>query len=190
MKDKLRGEIKKIRKNLSREEVFEKSKKIKKQLFKIDEFKQANNILFYVSYNNEVNTHEMIKECLSSKKHVIVPITDKENRCLIVSKLEKWDDLEIGAYGILEPKKDAVKEVSIDIIDLVIVPGLVFDLQGHRIGHGMGYYDRLLKQLKNILSVGLAFEYQIIEKIPVDEYDVPVSMIITEDGTIELQGPT
>jgi len=185
MKNKIRQELAQKRKNLSKDEVLEKSDKIKKRLFETDEFKQASNIVFYVSYDNEVYTHKMIKECITSKKNVVVPMCDKEERCLILSKLDSWDDLEPGSYGILEPRKEKVKEFSIDKIDLIIVPGLGFDTNGCRIGHGKGYYDNLLKNSRNALHIGLAFEAQIVKKITVDAHDLPVHMIVTEKRVID-----
>jgi 5-formyltetrahydrofolate cyclo-ligase len=185
MKDKIRKELKEIRKNLSKQEVLEKSNKIKIRLFEIDEFKQASTILFYVSYDNEVYTHDMIKECISDEKNVIVPISDKENRRLILSKLINWVNLEIGSYGILEPRKDKIEEFSIDNVDLVIVPGIGFDESGHRIGHGKGYYDELLKNSTKASHIGLAFETQIVKKIPTEAHDLPVYKIITEKRVID-----
>jgi 5-formyltetrahydrofolate cyclo-ligase len=185
MKNKLRQELTQKRKNLSKNEVLEKSDKIKKRLFETDEFKQASNIVFYVSYDNEVYTHEMIKECITNKKNVVVPMCDKEERCLILSKLDSWDDLETGSYGILEPRKDKVKEFLIDKVDLIIVPGLGFDKSGHRIGHGKGYYDGLLKNSRNALHIGLAFESQIIKKIPIEVHDLPVHIIVTEKRVVD-----
>ncbi len=105
MKNKVRRELMKLRKNLSKYEVLQKSNKIKNRLFKMKEFKQASTIMFYVSYDNEVYTHEMIKDCIANKKNVVVPIVDKKNKKLILSKLGSWDDLRPGAYNILEPKK-------------------------------------------------------------------------------------
>ena len=105
MKDNLRKEIMKIRNNVSKTEVLEKSNQIKKRLFESDEFKEANTILFYVSYDNEVYTPDMIKESISNGKHVVVPATDKENKRLILSVLEHWDDLDYGAYGIIRTGK-------------------------------------------------------------------------------------
>lgn len=185
MKDELRRDIKKIRGNLSKEEVFEKSKKIKKRLFQMDEFKKADNVLFYVSYDNEVITHEMIKEYLSGGKRVFVPVTDKQNRCLNISRLERWDDLVMGAYGILEPKMESMKEVSIDIIDLVIVPGVAFDESGNRLGHGMGYYDSFLKKSDKVASIGLAFEFQVVDFVPFEKHDMSLDKIITEERVID-----
>jgi len=184
MKDKLRKELIEIRKNLSKQDVLDKSNKIKKRLFEIDEFKQASTILFYVSYDNEVYTHEMIKECISNKKNVIVPISDKENRRLILSQLDNWDNLKPGSYGILEPRKDKIKEYPIDKVDLIIVPGVGFDESGHRIGHGKGYYDDLLRNSTKASHFGLSFEAQIVKKIPTETHDLPVHKIVTEKRVI------
>ena len=167
------------RKNLTKKEVLEKSKKIKYRLFRLSKFKKALTILFYVSYDNEVYTHEMIKECIEDKKNIIVPKSDKENRQLILSKLNSFEDLKPGSYDILEPKKDKVQEVSIHDIDLIIVPGVGFDKSGYRIGHGKGYYDNLLRDSANTLHIGLAFESQIVKKIPTETHDLPVQKIVT-----------
>lgn len=186
MKERLRRELKNKRNSLSKNEVLEKSKQIKKILFALNEFIQASVILFYISYDNEVFTHDMIKECLT-KKVVIVPKSVKEIRSLILSKLENWDDLELGAYSILEPREDKIIEVLIDDIDLIIIPGLGFDEKGRRIGHGMGYYDKLIKKSTKALHIGLAFECQIVEQIPTSKHDVPVDKIITEKRVIDFK---
>jgi 5-formyltetrahydrofolate cyclo-ligase len=184
MKEKVRRELINLRKSLSKNEVLEKSNKIKDRLFKMKEFKEASTILFYISYDNEVFTHDMIKDSITNKKNVVVPVTDKKNKTLILSKLEIWDDLCIGTYNILEPKKEKIKEISIDKIDLIIVPGVGFDKQGHRIGHGKGYYDNLLKN-SEAPTIGLAFEFQIIKNIPIERHDVPIDKIVTEKRLID-----
>jgi len=183
MKDRIRKELIDLRKNLSKNDVLKKSNKIKNRLFKMKEFKLASTILFYVSYDNEVYTHEMIKDCITNKKNVVVPVTDKKNKLLILSKLESWDDLCLGAYNIFEPKKEKIKEISIDKLDLIIAPGVGFDQQGHRIGHGKGYYDNLLKNSK-APTIGLAFEFQIIKNIPIEKHDIPMDEIVTEKRII------
>lgn len=185
MKEPLRKELIEKRKTIYKKDVIEKSNKIKKLLFGLVEFQQACTILFYVSYNNEVYTHQMIKESLLSGKNVIVPISKKQDRSLILSKLEKWEDLEIGSYRILEPRANKIKEISHDEIELIIVPGVGFDINGHRIGHGKGYYDNLLKKSKNVFTIGLAFEFQIVKKIPIEKHDIPVNKIITEKRIID-----
>ena len=184
MKNQLRKELIKKRKKLLKNVVLKKSNQIKKRLYDMNDFKHSSTILFYVSYDNEVFTHDMIKECLSIGKKVIVPISDKKNRRLILSKLNDWADLQPGSYGILEPIKKHILEVSIENIDLIIVPGVGFDIKGRRIGHGKGYYDNLLRDSKNALHIGFAFEFQIIDKVPVDIHDIPVDKIITEERII------
>ena len=184
MKDRLRKDILKKRKSLSKSEVIEKSAKIKKRIFEMDKFRDSQTVLFYVSYDNEVYTHDMIKESLLIGKKVVVPKSDIKNNTLLLSELTGWDDLECGAYNILEPKQDCIKEVSVKSIDLIIVPGVVFDAPGNRIGHGKGYYDRLLKTSCNIPSIGLAFEFQIIENIEAEEHDEKIDVVITENRII------
>jgi len=185
MKERIRREIMERRMNLSKSDYLKKSNKIKKRLFAMTEFKKAKTILFYISYDKEVLTHNMIKECLSNEKHIVVPITDKKNRRLILSILENWNDLDYGAYGILEPKRDKIKDIDISKIELIVVPGVVFDKHGHRIGHGLGYYDGLLKHATNAFLVGLAFEEQIIKKIIPESHDIPVHKIVTEKRLID-----
>ena len=185
MKKKVRQELIKVRKSFLKEDVFEKSKEIKGNLFDLTEFKEASNILFYVSYDNEVNTHDMIKESMKKKKNVIVPISDKINRCLILSELKNWDDLEQGSYGIFEPRKEKIKEAPIEKIELIIVPGVGFDEKGNRIGHGKGFYDNLLRNSTNIPHIGLAFESQTLKEIPIQSHDLPVHKIVTEKRVID-----
>jgi 5-formyltetrahydrofolate cyclo-ligase len=182
MKNSLCRDLIENRKKISKSEVLEKSELIKNRLFEMKDFQQALTILFYVSYDNEVYTRDMIKESIKLGKNVIVPKSDKENRKLILSKLNNWEDLVKGAYGILEPKE--IDPISIDKIDLIIVPGVGFDKQGRRIGHGKGYYDNLLRNSKKTIHIGLAFEFQIVEKIPTEAHDVPVQKIITEKRVI------
>lgn len=185
MKDNLRKELIIKRKSLPKKEVIEKSNQIKNRLFKLNKFKQSSVVLFYVSYDNEVNTHDMIKECLSVGKKIIVPVSNIEKKSLILSELRNWNDLIPGSYGILEPEKDKIKETPIESIDTVIVPGVGYDVLGCRIGHGLGYYDSLLKKSTNALHIGLAFEIQIVEKVPIESHDIPVDKIITEKRIID-----
>jgi len=184
MKDVLRKEILRKREQLSPDAAQKMSRVIKKRLFELDEFQNAHTILFYISYDNEVFTHEMIKEAFSLEKHVVVPCTDNKNKCVVLSTLKKWDDLCIGAYNIFEPKKECKSEILLDSIDLILVPGVAFDLQGNRIGHGMGYYDRLLQNASQKTKIGLAFELQIVKTISNDKHDIRMDKIVTEKRII------
>jgi 5-formyltetrahydrofolate cyclo-ligase len=183
MKEKLRKEIKEKRRKQSKEDNRKKSKEIREKLFSLKEFKDAETILFYISYDGEVFTHDMIVESFY-KKNIVVPVSNKEDNTLILSRLKSWEELSVGSYMILEPRREKIRKTGISEINLIIVPGVAFDRKGNRLGHGKGYYDRLLKTTKSPV-VALAFEFQIIEKIPTDEHDKPVDMIITEDRIIE-----
>jgi 5-formyltetrahydrofolate cyclo-ligase len=183
MKENLRKEIKEKRNKISKEENRRKSKKIKEILFNFKEFKEAKTILFYISYNGEVFTHDMIRESFL-RKNVIVPISNTKDQSLILSQLKSWDELTIGAYRILEPKKVKIRKINPDEIDLIIVPGIAFDKSGNRLGHGKGYYDKLL-QNTNATAIGLAFEFQIVDKVPTEGHDKPIDILITEKGKVE-----
>ncbi|MFH1100913.1 MAG: 5-formyltetrahydrofolate cyclo-ligase [Methanobacteriota archaeon] len=183
-KQKLRQEFLQRRKALTSVEVQQKSIQIQNRLFALDEFVHAKTVLFYVSYDNEVATHDLIKACFSLGKQVVVPCTDIEKRILVLSELRCWEDLDVGAYHILEPKPVCRQPISYEVIDLVLVPGVVFDAHGQRIGHGKAYYDRLLQKMVGSKKIGLAFEFQLVEKVPAKKHDVRVEKIVTEQRVI------
>jgi len=184
MKEYLRNEVMRKRKNLSTTNILEKSSQIKQRLFEMDEFRNAESILFYVSYDNEVYTHEMIRESLSIGKEVVVPKSDTTHNTLLLHVITDWNDLEQGTYDILEPKKQSIQKIDVESIDLILVPGVVFDIHGNRIGHGKGYYDRLLKTSHPVPYLGLAFEFQIVENIETEEHDERIDIIVTEERII------
>lgn len=188
MKQKLKDEIFRKRKSLSKREAEEKSRIIMEKLFSLNEFKGSKNIMFYVSFNNEAGTIEIIKELLIKKeKNVLVPYVDTD-KMIQISKIGSFDDLEPKTFGILEPKKNKIKNFDIDKLDLVIVPGIVFDKNGHRIGYGYGYYDKFLGKLnKNAVKIGLCYDFQLIDKIPEEKHDVPMDILITEKIVIKVQ---
>lgn len=186
-KRNLRKKILTLRDSLSYQDRLEKSRKIKANLFSLPEFIQAKTIMFFISFRSEVLTEEMIKDSMTLEKRVVVPVTDPEHHCLILSELKDYDhDLAPGSYGILEPKKEKIKEVKATELDLVIAPGSVFDESGRRIGYGGGYYDHFLKGVKKEAKVAaLAFELQLVDEVPAySGRDIPVDLIITEKRVI------
>ena len=187
MKKTLKQQILQKRNHLPKEEIKEKNFGVKNNLYSLPEFKKAKNILFYVSFNNEVDTQEIIKELLNKKeKNIIVPYVEKDNPILQLSELHNFNELEPKTFDILEPKKNFVRDFNPNKLDLIIIPGLVFDLTRHRIGYGYGYYDRFLKTInKGIIKIGLAYDFQIVEKIPEEQHDVPMDIIITEKRIIK-----
>ncbi|HAW59996.1 MAG TPA: 5-formyltetrahydrofolate cyclo-ligase [Actinobacteria bacterium] len=185
-KEALRREILTKRDSQTAEEMARKSSKIKERLWGLPEFKRAKVVMFYVSFGSEVQTKEMIKEVLATGKKVIVPAPQPKKRELLCSLIGDYRDLEPGTYGILEPKKSKIRPVDVSHLDLIIVPGCVFDLRGYRLGYGKGYYDRFLKKTTpKTTLVGLAYELQIVKEIPATAHDVPVHKIITENRVID-----
>ena len=160
---------------------------IKERLFRSPEFINAKTIMFYVSTKDEVKTEFMIKDALKLGKKVVVPISDLKKRTLHLSEIKDFDnELEPGVFNILEPEKEFLRPVSAEEVDLVIVPGVAFDEEGDRIGYGMGFYDRFLRTIrKHVPVIGLAYELQIVDDIPVDDTDVTVDKIVTEERIIE-----
>ena len=97
--------------------------------------------------------------------------------------MKSWEELRVGSYGILEPRIEKIRKTNVEDLELIIVPGIAFDKNGNRLGHGKGYYDRILGKT-NATKIGLAFEFQIVGKIPTNENDKPVDIIITEERVI------
>ena len=182
MKERLREKILEKRNLLTKKEVIKKSEKILKKLSSLHEFKKAKTVMFYVSKDNEVYTHDMIKDLIGKKK-IIVPVTDFKNKDLILSELKDFSDLEPSYYGVLEPKK--VRKVDPNNVDIVIVPGAAFDKKGNRIGYGEGYYDNFLRKIK-ALKIGLGFDFQVVDEIKAEEFDVSVDVIVTEKEVIRV----
>jgi len=184
MKKEIRAKLLKRRNELTTYEVLKKSNEIIANLKKLNEFKNAEKIACYISFNNEVYTHGLIKEYLN-KKEVLVPFIDREKKEIRLAHIKSWKELEQGAYGILEPKKEALRIKDYSHIDVILVPGIAFDLRGYRIGYGKGYFDRLLAKV-NGYKVGLAYDFQVLEKIPADKHDIRMDAIVTEKRIIKL----
>lgn len=180
-KEQLRTEFRKKRLSLDSAEVKEKSRQIMKKLFSLEEFRAAKTIMFYVSKDNEVNTHNIIKHSLDNKV-VCVPKTNLATKNIDAYSIDSFDQLSIGTFYVMEPNKG--KLVDSSKIDLIFLPGLVFDKNGNRLGRGKGYYDKFLKNTK-AKKIGLAFDFQVIDGVPTNKHDVSVDMIVTEKEVID-----
>jgi len=148
--------------------------------------------MFYIDVRSEVRTRHDLEHAIQTKKKVVVPWCNDSGE-LELFHLESMDELEIGMYRILEPKQELrtveAKQVHVEELDLIMVPGVGFDTRGARMGHGKGYYDKLLEHArKDTPLVALAFECQIFDEIPVAEHDVFMDRIVTEDRIIQGRG--
>jgi len=178
-KSALRKKMLDLRDSMQLDDISRKSTMIQRRLFRLAEFRQAKVIMFYVSFRSEVATHEMIKHSLLNGKVVAVPAVNLAQKELEPFCIGSLDQLVPGTYGVLEPNKHR-KQAGLKAIDLIIVPGCAFDLNGFRLGYGAGYYDEFLARDLSITSVGLAFELQVVPEIPHESRDVPVDLLVTE----------
>lgn len=164
---------------------------IMKRFLELPEYQTANTVMFYVDVRDEVRTRQALPDALATGKRIVVPYcVDGE---LELFWLESMDELELGMYRILEPKKElrevAAKHLQPADLDLIMVPGVAFDRTGGRTGHGKGYYDKLLEHASlQTPLVALAFECQMFDAIPMDQHDIYMDKIITEQAVYEGRG--
>ena len=151
----------------------------------LDEFAAAKTVMVYIDVRTEVRTRHDLPALLASGKRIVVPYcVDGELELFL---LENMDELAIGMYKILEPKPELRnapgKRIQPEELDLMMVPGVAFDRRGGRMGHGFGYYDKLLEHVRpDAPLVALAFECQLFPEIPTQEHDIFMDKIITEQA--------
>ena len=181
MKKTLRKQVLESRFKLSPDDRRAKSRKIEERLFALPEFRAASTVLFYASFRSEVETGQMIRRALGDGKKVALPKV--KGKGLALFAIGDFDgDVGPGAWDIPEPLRGT--PATIGEIDIVIMPGAVFDEQGNRLGYGAGFYDRLLAGYRGMI-VALAFEAQIVPNVPVSAHDVPAKKIVTEKRIID-----
>ena len=177
-KNKIRKEILGKRNTLSTEEVEKKSDLIIQNLEKF--IKNTENIMIFMDMKNEVRITKLM-EFYPKKSFFIPKITDSKNREMKINKYEE-NELVLHKFGYYESSSsDFYNE---NILDIVIVPAVVFDLEKNRIGFGGGYYDTFLKKIrrenKKVLFIGICYDFQIIEKVPAEEHDVVLDFVVSE----------
>ena len=166
-------------------EIEQRSLKITEAVTGLPEYEKAKVIASYVNTGSEVQTRPLIRKALASRKKVLVPITKKNSRDLLFSEIPNLYELSSGTFGIMEPNPNKRKLRNISTADLVIVPGIVWDVYGHRLGWGRGYFDTVLAKLRETsLSVGLSFDLQLVEQVPREHFDLPVKILVTESRVI------
>jgi 5-formyltetrahydrofolate cyclo-ligase len=160
----------------------EKDELIRDSLKRLPEFKKAQKILFYMPVHGEVDLSPIQRLYRKVKKFILPRVKDETT--LHLYYIDCLEDVEKGSFKILEPKLH-LKKAAPAQIDLVLVPGVVFSKDGHRIGYGKGFYDRLLKQVK-CPKIGIAYDFQIVENIPAETHDTPMDMIITDKRSMRM----
>jgi 5-formyltetrahydrofolate cyclo-ligase len=186
VKDSLRVQAKSNRQRQEKNE--ELSRQICETTILLAEFRAAKNVLAYVAQPSEVQTASLLTTAWNQQKRVVVPCCrDGE---LELFWIESVDELAPGTLGILEPRAEIrqspERQVAIREVDLVVVPGVAFDRSGGRLGFGKGYYDKLLgRTRRGITLVGLAFECQLFDEVPMLPHDVFMDKVVTEKTVYE-----
>jgi len=177
----LRKRLKALRADIPDTKRVAWSRRISARLFDIPEWQMARSVFAFVSYSTEVDTHDIVRQLLQDVEAVSVPrIIDQDH--MLALRITEWEQLQADKMGILAP---AEGEVWNEGVDIAITPGLGFGERGHRIGFGAGYYDKWFASHPCKLKIALAFEAQIQDSIPVDKYDIPVDLIVTEKRLID-----
>jgi 5-formyltetrahydrofolate cyclo-ligase len=163
------------------EERRRKSQLIWLKLTRLTVFRRARLVCCYVALPYEVQTWQMIEDMLAQGKRVAVPCVIARKRDLEIFEIrDPATDLAPGSYGVMEPLALARHPVALGAIDLVLVPGIGFDARAHRLGHGQGYYDRFLSRLPaSVPTIGLGFDFQILNRLPTAAHDHAVCRVLT-----------
>ena len=183
---------KEIRKNMisKRDNILKEAKEImdKNIILKLKEseyYKKSKNIFIYLGFGSEIDTMSYIQEFINEGKHIFIPRTDIKTKKMEAVEITSLEGLKENKYGILEPD-DSKEEFCKNNLDLIILPGVAFDLVGKRIGYGGGYYDRYLENIdKKIIKVALIYDFQLLENVPAEEHDIKADYIITETMSIK-----
>lgn len=174
-KARLRKQLLDARDGLSLEFMKITSKEIQENLRKIEQYRNAKTIGAYYSIGSEVKTQDILQEILNAGKELALPKVVKDD--LVFKKISNFSELEPGNFSVMEPKDkcEVVKN-----LDVILVPAIALSKDGFRLGYGFGYYDKYLHGKKST-AIALSYAKQIIRSFPVDDHDVKMNFIATED---------
>lgn len=185
-KSEVRKEVLKLRRQLSLDEVQALSASITDNILHLPEYKASRVIACYVAKKDEVQTAEILRLALQSGKRAVVPRSDPTLHTLTFHEIHGLDELRPGSFGVLEPAADSTS-IPLTATDLVLVPVVAWDSRGNRMGYGMGYFDRVLRNRGTATSAGLAFEVQMHDPLPASPTDIPLDMIVTEKRMVHFK---
>ncbi len=173
----LRKEIKRKVNLLTEEQRYYQSSIVFRRIEDSPIFQQARVVFSFWSLSGEIPTHSFNERWFQEKK-IILPVVVGDD--LELRQYQGFDQMRKGAFNILEPVGERLSDMS--EIDFAIIPGLAFTIEGHRLGRGRGFYDRLLPQL-SCRKIGVCFDCQIVESLPLDPWDVPLDgLVAAVDG--------
>jgi len=177
-KARLRKQLLDARDGLSLDFMKITSKEIQENLRKIDLYRNAKTIGAYYSIGSEVKTQDILQEILNAGKELALPKVVKDD--LVFKKISNFSELEPGNFSVMEPKDkcEVVKN-----LDVILVPAIALSKDGFRLGYGFGYYDKYLHGKKST-AIALSYAKQVIRSFPVDDHDVKMNFIVTEDKVL------
>ena len=182
-KQEIRRDIAARRKELDSEWRVTTSAEIVERFVALPEFESAEFVGLYLAIAGEVILDELLPICWARGKRTAIPVFNAELKIYEMAEITAETEFATGHYGIREPIAPTL--VSIRDINLLAVPGVAFDRSGNRLGRGGGYYDRLLADFTGT-AAAVAFGFQLIDAVPVDDHDLPVNSIIAEKETIRI----
>ena len=173
-KKELRRQIRDLKRAMTEEQIEEKSRRLGQLFCQSDLYRNARTIYGYLPYNQEVRTVPMLLQAMKDGKQVAVPKVYGDEMKFIL--MEDLSAVEKGYAGIPEPVAD--EPVACDEMALVLMPGLAFDPQGHRIGYGGGFYDKFLAKEPNHPTLALCYDFQMLQQLETEEFDIPVDLVL------------
>ena len=190
-KKQIRRLIRELKKQLTPEMIEEKSSRVAQHLSKFlyGLSRDCRTIGVYLSLPDELQTKYLISELETSfpQLTILVPRVLEDNEHILFFKYIPDGPHTISNYGIWEPVADESEAV---VPDILIMPGIAFDAKGGRVGHGGGFYDRYLQDNSDEIkhTIAIAYSLQVLDSVPMERFDIPVEVIVTEDGVVEIKG--
>lgn len=189
-KQLLRKEIKARLKGLSNEEKSQQSRIVTNKLLSLECYQNSRTLSVYLSMPNEVDTQDILADIFEKQKKCFIPHYAGDEMKMVTLKDQKdYDDLPVTSWNIKQPDDAEARACAIDEggLDVVIVPGLGFTRTGLRLGRGKGYYDNYFRKHEQLLNkkpvlIGLAFECQMVDELPADEFDVNLDLVLHPEG--------
>jgi 5-formyltetrahydrofolate cyclo-ligase len=182
-KAQLRAEMKALRAAVSADSHREASAQAAQALCSLPQWQAARVVCLYASFKHELGTRDLLQRALDEGKSLVLPRA-RPDGTLSLHQVTDLRTLASSHLGILEPAADA-PDCAVDAVDLFLVPGLAFDAEGHRLGYGAGFYDRLLTQARpNAFAVGYGFAFQVCPEVPTEAHDQRLQAILTPTGVV------
>jgi 5-formyltetrahydrofolate cyclo-ligase len=153
-----------------------------------EQYREAKTVMAYCSFGSEIDTSPFLHATLDHGKTLLLPKINRSAGLLDIYQVRNLDsDLLTGVWNIREPNPTICAPAIPSDLDLILVPGVAFDREGGRIGHGKGYYDKLLAQCPNTYKIAAAFEAQIFDRVPMYPHDIPIDALITESDSTHIE---